>query len=79
MSSGGYHHHVGANTWRAPGAGLRDPERVGLSWFAFEAADEAAYDAFAARLKAAGIPTSDGANGLEFSDPWGTRVRLVKA
>jgi catechol 2,3-dioxygenase len=31
MSTGGYHHHVGANTWRSPGAGLRDPERTGLS------------------------------------------------
>jgi hypothetical protein len=40
---------------------------------------EAAYDAFAARLKAAGIPTSDGADGLQFADPWGTRIRLVKA
>ncbi len=79
MSTGGYHHHVGANTWRSPGAGLRDPERAGLSWFAFEAADDKAYDAFAARLKAAGIPTSDGADGLEFADPWGTRVRLVRA
>ncbi len=79
MSSGGYHHHIGANTWRSPGAGLRDPERAGLSWFAFEAADEAAYDAFAARLKAAGVATSDGASGLEFADPWGNRVRLVTA
>jgi catechol 2,3-dioxygenase len=79
MSSGGYHHHVGANTWRSPGAGLRDPECAGLSWFEFEAADEAAFDAFAERLKAAGIPASDGANGLEFADPWGTRVMLVKA
>jgi catechol 2,3-dioxygenase len=78
MSSGGYHHHVGANTWRSPGAGLRDPERAGLSWFAFEAADDKAFDAFVARLKAAGIATSDGVDGLEFADPWGNRVRLVR-
>lgn len=79
MSSGGYHHHVGANTWRSPGAGARDSERAGLSWFAFEAADEAAYDAFVARLKAAGIAISKGAGGLEFADPWGSRVRLITA
>jgi catechol 2,3-dioxygenase len=79
MSSGSYHHHVGANTWRSPGAGLRDPERAGLAWFAFEAADDKPYDALAARLKATGIPVSDGANGLEFADPWGNRVRLVRA
>lgn len=79
MSSGGYHHHVGANTWRSPGAGLRDLESAGLAWFAFEAADDDAYDAFAARLNTAGIATSEVAGGLEFADPWGTRARLVKA
>lgn len=79
MSSGGYHHHVGANTWRSPGAGVRDPERAGLSWFAFEAADDKTHDAFVARLKAAGVPTHDTEGGLEFADPWGNRVRLMKA
>jgi hypothetical protein len=42
MSSGGYHHHVSANTWRSPGARLREPHSAGLSWFAFETADERA-------------------------------------
>jgi catechol 2,3-dioxygenase len=79
MSSGGYHHHVGANTWRSPGAGVRDPERAGLSWFAFEAEDDKTYDAFVARIEAAGIPTNSGEGGLEFADPWGNRARLVRA
>ena len=67
MSSGGYHHHVGANTWHSPGASLRDLNRAGLAWFAFEAEDDKAHDASAAKLKAAGIPTSNGTNGLEFA------------
>jgi catechol 2,3-dioxygenase len=33
MSTGGYHHHVGANVWQSRGAGPRDPKRAGLSWF----------------------------------------------
>ncbi|MBE7185319.1 MAG: VOC family protein [Methylobacterium mesophilicum] len=33
MSTGGYHHHVGANAWQSRGAGPRDPKRAGLSWF----------------------------------------------
>lgn len=78
MSSGGYHHHIGANTWRSPGAGMRDPKRAGLSWFVFEAADDNAYDAVAARLEGAGIALNDGPSGLAFTDPWGTQVRLVK-
>jgi catechol 2,3-dioxygenase len=32
LSSGGYHHHIGANTWHSAGAGPRDPGRTGLSW-----------------------------------------------
>ena len=41
MSSGRYHHHVGSNVWHSAGAGMRDPNRAGLAWFAFEAADTA--------------------------------------
>jgi catechol 2,3-dioxygenase len=32
LASGGYHHHIGANSWQSPGAGKRDPGRTGLSW-----------------------------------------------
>ena len=45
MSSGRYHHHVGSNVWQSAGAGTRDDDRAGLSWFAFEAADAAQRDA----------------------------------
>lgn len=32
LSTGGYHHHIGANSWRSRGAGPRDESRSGLSW-----------------------------------------------
>jgi catechol 2,3-dioxygenase len=32
LSTGGYHHHIGANSWQSAGAGQRDPSRAGLSW-----------------------------------------------
>jgi len=79
MSSGGYHHHVGANVWHSDGAGPREADRTGLAWFSVEAADTAAFDAATARLKAARAPINAAAHGLETADPWGTRVRLVKA
>jgi catechol 2,3-dioxygenase len=79
MSSGRYHHHVGANVWRSPGAGMRDPDRAGLAWFAIEAEDDKAFDALASKLKAAGVTAANGANGLAFADPWGTRIRAMKA
>jgi len=32
LSTGGYHHHIGANAWQSRGAGQRDAGRTGLSW-----------------------------------------------
>ena len=32
LSSGHYHHHIGANAWQSAGAGRRDPSRSGLAW-----------------------------------------------
>jgi catechol 2,3-dioxygenase len=76
MSSGGYHHHVGANVWHSDGAGRRDPDRAGLAWFSMDTADRAAYDAAVARLKSANAPVNALSGGIEISDPFGTRLRL---
>ncbi len=32
LSTGGYHHHIGVNSWQSAGAGQRDPGRAGLAW-----------------------------------------------
>jgi catechol 2,3-dioxygenase len=79
MSSGRYHHHLAGNVWHSQGAGKRDPDRVGLAWFSFEANDAPDVDAMRERLQAAGAPVTDMADGFETADPWGTRVRVVKA
>jgi len=44
LATGGYHHHVGANSWQSRGAKDRDPDRSGLSFveFASRAATEEA-------------------------------------
>jgi catechol 2,3-dioxygenase len=79
MSSGGYHHHVGANVWHSDGAGMRDKDRAGLAWFSMKAADSAALDAAVACLKAANVGVNAIPDGIETADPWGTRVRFVKS
>lgn len=38
LSSGGYHHHIGANSWHSSGAGKRDPNRAGLAWIELQSA-----------------------------------------
>jgi len=77
MSSGRYHHHVGTNIWQSAGAGMRDDERAGLSWFAIEAADGKTRDEALARLKGANVPVGNSAEGSQVRDPFGTRVRFT--
>ena len=78
MSSGGYHHHVGANVWHSDGAGRRDPDRAGLAWFAVEASDEAAFSAVHDRLKSANAPV-EAHGSIATADPWGTAIRVIGA
>jgi catechol 2,3-dioxygenase len=35
LSSGGYHHHIGANTWHSKGSGPRATDRTGLGFVEF--------------------------------------------
>jgi catechol 2,3-dioxygenase len=42
LSSGGYHHHIGANTWHSAGAGRREAGRTGLSWVELRSSDASA-------------------------------------
>jgi catechol 2,3-dioxygenase len=78
MSSGGYHHHVGANVWHSNGAGPRDRARAGLAWYSIEVSDPTAIDTIGGRLSAARAPLDRTSDGVETADPWGTRIRLVK-
>jgi len=78
MSSGGYHHNVGANVWHSDGAGRRDDNQAGLAWFSIETAGDAAYDTTVARLKTAGASINAATGGNDPADPFGTRVRVLK-
>ena len=79
LSSGRYHHHVGANIWDSRGAGQRQDSMTGLDWFSLHTSDQAILDARRADLQAKGFAVSPIDGGFEALDPWGTRVRLVKA
>jgi catechol 2,3-dioxygenase len=78
MSSGRYHHHIAANVWHSAGANERDPERAGLAWLEFAAADGASFDALASRLTKAGLAITATPAGIETCDPWGTRLRIAR-
>jgi catechol 2,3-dioxygenase len=79
MSSGRYHHHIAGNVWHSAGAGRREEDRAGLSWFSLEASDDAALEAAKSRLGRANAPLTTVSAGIETADPWGTRLRIVRA
>jgi catechol 2,3-dioxygenase len=76
MSAGGYHHHLGTNTWAAgaPAAGPDDARLVEWELVLPSAADG---EAAAGSLTSEGAePSKEGAS-WSVADPWGTRLRVV--
>jgi catechol 2,3-dioxygenase len=64
MSSGGYHHHIGANVWQSRGAQKRTPS-LGLASFEL-IADASAYAKLQSALSA------------DAADPWGNQIELKR-
>ena len=78
VSAGGYHHHVGLNTWQGEGAPPPPTDALGLRYFAVELPDQAALDEVIARVNKAGIPANQTENGLLLYDPSQNGVILTK-
>jgi catechol 2,3-dioxygenase len=75
LSAGGYHHHLGTNTWSPGPPPSSDHARL-LSW---DLVVPDAEDARAAAdsLEAAGYPVNAAGPGWIAADPWGTPLTLV--
>ena len=77
VSAGGYHHHVGLNTWAA-GAALAEPDDVRLLEWRLELSSKAVLEAVLRRLAEAGYTAQTLPNGDALAtDPWRTTVRLT--
>lgn len=85
LGAGGYHHHLGTNTWAGPGARPSAPDEARLLEWTIELPDGASLDAAAESLAAAGHPVErehDAAGDVRSApdvvtrDPWGTAIRL---
>ena len=79
VSAGGYHHHIGLNTWHSAGAAPAPAGSVGLRSFAIELPDERDLAAVLGRLEAAGVPTDVQPDGVLVRDPFGTGMLLTVA
>jgi catechol 2,3-dioxygenase len=69
VSAGGYHHHIGLNTWQGEGAPPPPAGALGLRHFTVELPDQKALDEVVARIDKAGIPSNQTDNGLLVHDP----------
>lgn len=79
VSAGGYHHHLGLNTWQGEGAPPPPPDAVGLRYFTIELPDQKAYDEVVSRVDAAGTPSNQTEAGLMLQDPSQNGVVLTVA
>ncbi|MGV1034600.1 MAG: VOC family protein [Microbacteriaceae bacterium] len=77
-SAGGYHHHLGMNTWNSRGAGPR-AARLGLGDVAIAVPARDDLDALAERLRSRGADFADDGASIVTNDPWGTQVTVAIA
>jgi catechol 2,3-dioxygenase len=80
VSAGGYHHHLGLNTWQGRGAPPPPPDALGLRYYTIDLPNQQAYDEVVAGVDAAGIPSNQTEDGLLLYDPSqnGVILRVAK-
>ena len=76
MSAGGYHHHLGTNTWAAGAPLSTDDDARLLEWeIILPRSEDVA--AAADSLETAGVIPERNAGDATARDPWGTQLRLT--
>jgi catechol 2,3-dioxygenase len=69
VSAGGYHHHIGLNTWVGEGAPPAPPGALGLRYITFLLPDTTELARVVERIQQAGLPTEQTDAGLLVRDP----------
>ena len=76
VAAGGYHHHVGLNTWAA-GAPVASANDARLLFWELVLPDATAHAAVAARLAHSGVLAASDEGALLAHDPWHIGVRIT--
>lgn len=79
VSAGGYHHHVGFNTWQGEGAPPPPPDALGLKTISFILPDRAAWDQLLARIEEIELPYTQTEEGIQVSDPARNNILFMEA
>src|SRR6185295_6531641 len=69
VSTGGYHHRVGLNTWQGEGAPAPPPDATGLAHFVVRLPDRRSLAEVEDRLRQARVPFESLDQGLFLRDP----------
>jgi catechol 2,3-dioxygenase len=77
VSAGGYHHHIGLNTWAGVGAPPPTEGSAGLRWFELAHTGEEERDKTAARAAAAGAESERIGSYYLIRDPSGNGIRIT--
>ena len=75
LSAGGYHHHLGTNTWARGAPSASDDDTRLLEW-ELVVPTSSDVDAAAASLTSASYAVVRHDEGLVVKDPWGTQLRV---
>ncbi|MFZ5888135.1 MAG: VOC family protein [Chloroflexota bacterium] len=78
VSAGGYHHHIGYNTWQGEGAPPPPPDALGLKHISFTFASPQAWHAFLARVEELELPYNQTEEGILLTDPAHNAVLFQK-
>ncbi len=77
LSAGGYHHHIGLNTWAGVGAQPPPPDAVGLRWFTIVVPAQAEAERILHRVQNARIDHENQMDGILLRDPSGNKVLVA--
>jgi catechol 2,3-dioxygenase len=77
VSAGGYHHHLGLNTWQGEGAPPPPIDAAGLKYFTVELPNQEALNEVIGRIDKAGIPSNQTEEGILLQDPSQNNVMLI--
>lgn len=76
VSAGGYHHHIGFNTWMGEAARPQPKDALGLRHFTFLLPTQAGLDAVKDRVDGAGLRATPFKDGFGVDDPFGNTIVL---
>jgi len=77
LSAGGYHHHLGVNTWNGVGAPPPPPGSVGMRWFTVVLPGQEELERVTENVRRAGVPVEEHEDGVLVRDPSQNAVVLT--